>query len=77
MEHLEAAGLATFPKSRISFLLRILYGDNPKFVFAFVVVSFVFLVLERWADALVAGYRVLFRGGRYLKRVFCCCCLSL
>jgi hypothetical protein len=67
MEHLEAAGLATFPKSRSSFLLRILYGDNPKFIFSFVVVSFGFFVLERRAtacrDALVAWYHVLFRAG--------------
>ena len=58
MEHLEAAGLATFPKSRRFFLFlslfsftHFIYDDNPKFIFSFVVVFFVFLVLERRAAA--------------------------
>jgi hypothetical protein len=41
MEHLEDAGLATFPKKSHLFSFdAILYGDNSKFVLAFVVVFF-------------------------------------
>ena len=58
MEHLEAAGLATFPKSRSSFslylcfLLRILYTTTIRNSSSLLLSSFfVFLVLERRAAA--------------------------
>ncbi len=83
MEHLEAAGLATFPqKSHLFFLFYAFYTARQSQIhLRFCLCRFFRCFLQRWADALVArgisrsisGWR----AQRYLKSLLCCCCCCL